>query len=132
VRALREAGVTIILTTHYIEEAEQMADRVGVISGGELILVEEKAALMRKLGRKQLVLHLAEKLDAVPAALSGFALTLSESGEDLSYCYDTQGEHTRITALLTALAQEGVRFRDLETVQSSLEDIFVDLVRRER
>jgi ABC-2 type transport system ATP-binding protein len=132
VRALREAGVTVILTTHYIEEAEQMADRVGVISGGELILVEEKAALMRKLGRKQLVLHLAEKLDAVPAALASFALTLSESGEDLSYCYDTQGEHTGLTALLTALAQEGIRFRDLETVQSSLEDIFVDLMRRER
>jgi ABC-2 type transport system ATP-binding protein len=132
VRALREAGVTIILTTHYIEEAEQMADRVGVISGGELILVEEKAELMRKLGRKQLVLHLTGTLDAVPASLAGFALTLSENGKDLSYSYDTQAERTGITALLSALAQEGIRFRDLETVQSSLEDIFVDLVRGER
>jgi ABC-2 type transport system ATP-binding protein len=132
VRALREAGVTIILTTHYIEEAEQMADRVGIISGGELILVEGKAELMRKLGRKQLVLHLTGTLDAVPASLAGFALTLSENGKDLSYSYDTQAERTGITALLSALAQEGIRFRDLETVQSSLEDIFVGLVRGER
>ena len=132
VRAMRESGVTIILTTHYIEEAEEMADRIGVINGGELILVEEKAALMRKLGKKQLTLHLQQRLDAIPDALAATHLTLANSGMDLVYTYDTQAERTGITALLQDLNRAGIRFRDLETQQSSLEDIFVDLVRQER
>jgi ABC-2 type transport system ATP-binding protein len=130
VRALRAAGVTIILTTHYIEEAEEMADRVGVIHKGELILVEDKAALMRKLGSKQLTLHLQKKLDVVPDELAGHRLTLAADGGELIYSYDTQGERTGITALLQDLRQAGIRFRDLHTTQTSLEDIFVDLVRR--
>jgi ABC-2 type transport system ATP-binding protein len=130
VRGLRASGVTIILTTHYIEEAEQMADRVGVINKGELILVEEKAELMRKLGKKRLTLHLTQRLDAIPAALSAFNLALSEDGRDLIYTYDTQAERTGITRLLAALSAADIRFRDLETTQSSLEDIFIDLVRR--
>ena len=130
VRSLRESGVTIILTTHYIEEAEDMADRIGVISKGELILVEDKAALMRKLGKKQLTLHLHGKLDAIPAALSAHRLTLAAEGSELVYSYDTQGERTGITALLADLSRAGIRFRDLNTTQSSLEDIFVDLVRQ--
>jgi ABC-2 type transport system ATP-binding protein len=130
VRSLREAGVTIILTTHYIEEAEQMADRIGVINKGELILVEEKAALMRKLGRKQLTLHLHTRLDAVPEALAAHRLTLAADGAELVYTYDTQGERTGITALLADLNRAGIRFRDLHTTQSSLEDIFVGLVRQ--
>jgi ABC-2 type transport system ATP-binding protein len=132
VRAMRESGVTIILTTHYIEEAEDMADRIGVINGGELILVEEKAALMRKLGKKQLTLHLQQRLDAIPEALAASHLTLANNGMDLVYTYDTQAERTGITALLQELNRAGIRFRDLETRQSSLEDIFVDLVRQER
>jgi ABC-2 type transport system ATP-binding protein len=132
VRAMRESGVTIILTTHYIEEAEEMADRIGVINGGELILVEEKAALMRKLGKKQLTLHLQQRLDAIPDALASSHLTLANSGMDLVYTYDTQAERTGITALLQELNRAGIRFRDLETQQSSLEDIFVDLVRQDR
>ena len=128
VRALRASGVTIILTTHYIEEAEEMADRIGVISKGELILVEEKAELMRKLGRKQLTLELHERLDAVPAALAAHRLTLGGEGRELTYSYDTQGERTGITALLTDLRNAGIRLRDLHTTQTSLEDIFVDLV----
>jgi ABC-2 type transport system ATP-binding protein len=130
VRSLRESGVTIILTTHYIEEAEEMADRVGVINKGELILVEEKATLMRKLGKKQLTLQLQRKLDAVPAELASHGLTLSADGTELVYTYDTQGERTGITALLADLSRAGIRFRDLSTTQSSLEDIFVDLVRQ--
>jgi len=131
VRSLRASGVTIILTTHYIEEAEEMADRVGVISKGELILVEDKAELMRKLGQKRLTLHLQKKLDAVPDALAAHDLTLSPDGGDLIYSYDTQGQRTGITALLQDLNRAGIGFRDLETTQSSLEDIFVDLVRQE-
>jgi ABC-2 type transport system ATP-binding protein len=132
VRAMRDNGVTIILTTHYIEEAEEMADRIGVINGGELILVEEKAALMRKLGRKQLTLHLQQRLETVPEPLTAYNLTLANNGMDLIYTYDTQGERTGITALLQDLNRTGIRFRDLETTQSSLEDIFVGLVRQER
>jgi ABC-2 type transport system ATP-binding protein len=131
VRSLRDAGTTIILTTHYIEEAEDMADRIGVISKGEIILVENKAELMRKLGKKQLTLQLQKPLDAVPAALSGHHLTLAAGGCELVYTYDTQGERTGITALLADLNAAGVRFRDLQTTQSSLEDIFVDLVRQQ-
>ncbi|HKS61676.1 MAG TPA: ABC transporter ATP-binding protein [Xanthobacteraceae bacterium] len=131
VRALRASGVTIILTTHYIEEAEEMADRVGVINKGELILVEEKAELMRKLGKKQLTLHLAQPLAAIPEALSAFNLSLSEDRRDLTYTYDTQAERTGITRLLAGLSAADIRFRDLETTQSSLEDIFIGLVRAE-
>jgi ABC-2 type transport system ATP-binding protein len=130
VRRLRESGVTIILTTHYIEEAEEMADRIGVINKGELILVEDKAVLMRKLGKKQLTLHLHARLDAVPAELAAHRLTLANRGSELVYTYDTQGERTGITALLADLGRAGIRFRDLHTTQSSLEDIFVGLVRQ--
>jgi len=130
VRALRASGVTIILTTHYIEEAEEMADRIGVINGGELILVEEKAALMRKLGKKQITLHLQQRLEAIPEALTSDRLTIANNGMDLVYTYDPQAECTGITALLQGLSGAGSRFRDLETSQSSLEDIFVDLVRK--
>jgi ABC-2 type transport system ATP-binding protein len=129
VRRLRGQGVTVILTTHYIEEAEEMADRVGVIAKGEIVLVEEKAELMRKLGRKELTLHLHDPLPALPPALAGHPLALSEDGTALTYTYDTKAERTGITALLTDLAAAGIRFRDLQTRQSSLEDIFVDLVR---
>ncbi len=130
VRGLRAAGVTIILTTHYIKEAEEMADRVGVINKGELILVEEKAELMRKLGKKQLTLDLLSRIDAVPGSLAGHRLTLSGDGRQLVYTYDTQAERTGITALLKDLSEAGIRFRDLHTNETSLEDIFVDLVRR--
>jgi ABC-2 type transport system ATP-binding protein len=130
VRLLKASGVTIILTTHYIEEAEQMADRVGVINKGELILVEDKAELMRKLGKKQLTLHLTQRLDALPATLSAFNLALSVDKRDLIYTYDTHAERTGITRLLAAVGAADIRFRDLETTQSSLEDIFIDLVRR--
>ncbi len=129
VRRLRDDGVTIILTTHYIEEAEEMADRVGVISKGEIILVEEKAELMRKLGQKQLTLHLQTRLEAVPEALSSYGLTLQAEGEELVYTYDTKAERTGITALMKDLADAGIRFSDLRTSQSSLEDIFVGLLR---
>ena len=128
VRDLRASGVTIILTTHYIEEAEDMADRVGVISKGEIILVEEKAELMRKLGKKKMILHLQKKLDAVPAALAAHALTLADGGAELVFTYDTQAERTGVTTLLSDLNSAGIRFRDLQTEQSSLEDIFVGLV----
>jgi ABC-2 type transport system ATP-binding protein len=131
VRRLRSQGVTVILTTHYIEEAEEMADRVGVINKGELILVEEKAELMRKLGKKQLTLHLAQPLGAIPETLSAFNLSLSEDRRDLTYTYDTQAERTGITRLLAGLSAADIRFRDLETTQSSLEDIFIGLVRAE-
>ena len=130
VRDLRETGVTIILTTHYIEEAEEMADRVGVINHGELILVEDKAELMRKLGKKQLILQLHAGLDAVPPALAAHDLDLSDDGTELTYTYDTQAERTGITTLLRSLNEAGVKFRDLRTTQSSLEDIFVNLVKR--
>jgi len=130
VRSLRESGVTIILTTHYIEEAEEMADRIGVMNKGELILVEDKAALMRKLGKKQLTLHLHIRLDAVPEALAAHRLTLSADGSELVYTYDTQGERTGITSLLADLHRADIRFRDLHTTQSSLEDIFVGIVRQ--
>ena len=129
VRELRASGVTIILTTHYIEEAEDMADRVGVINKGEIILVEDKAELMRKLGKKQLTLELRERIDAVPAALAGYDLTLADSGGELIYNYDTKSEQTGITALLDDLHRAGIKFKDLQTTQSSLEDIFVGLVR---
>ncbi len=129
VRELRASGVTVILTTHYLEEAEEMADRVGVIDKGELVLVEDKAALMRKLGKKQLVLHLQDKLEAIPPALSNYRLSLSEDGRELTYSYDTQSERTGITDLLADLSRGGIRFNDLHTIQSSLEDIFVDLVK---
>ena len=128
VRDLRASGVTIILTTHYIEEAEEMADRVGVINKGEIILVENKAELMRKLGRKRLMLHLQKKLDTLPEELAGRNLTLANGGSELVYTYDTQVERTGITALLNDLNRAGIRFRDLQTTQSSLEDIFVGLV----
>jgi len=128
VRDLRASGVTIILTTHYIEEAEDMADRVGVISKGEIILVEDKAELMRKLGKKKMILHLQKKLDAVPAELGAHALTLAAGGTELTFTYDTQAERTGVTTLLDDLNRAGIRFRDLQTEQSSLEDIFVGLV----
>ncbi len=129
VRALRDSGVTIILTTHYIEEAEQMADRVGVINKGELILVEDKAELMRKLGKKRLVLHLQHKLDTIPPSLAVCGLTLANSGADLVYSYDTQSQRSGITELLDELSAAGIGFKDLQTEETSLEDIFVDLVR---
>ncbi|KQT54355.1 multidrug ABC transporter ATP-binding protein [Aureimonas sp. Leaf454] len=129
VRALRDSGVTIILTTHYIEEAEEMADRIGVISKGEIILVEEKAELMRKLGRKQLRLALTHPIAALPESLADFALERSADGGELVYTYDTKGPRTGITTLLGALADAGITFRDLSTHQSSLEDIFVSLVK---
>ncbi|HTP92571.1 MAG TPA: ABC transporter ATP-binding protein [Xanthobacteraceae bacterium] len=130
VRALRASGVTIILTTHYIEEAEEMADRVGVINKGEIILVEDKAELMRKLGRKQLKLELRDPIQAIPAALASYQLNLAADGKVLTYTYDTQGEHTGITTLLDELRNADIRFKDLQTTQSSLEDIFVGLLRQ--
>ncbi len=132
VRALKKRGVTVILTTHYIHEAEDMADRIGVIDKGELMLVEHTRELMRKLGKKQLTLELADTLDAIPPALAGHHLELTNGGSELVYTYDTQGPRTGITGLLTDLADAGIRFKDLDTRQSSLEDIFVDLVRRKR
>ena len=132
VRSLKAQGVTIILTTHYIDEAEEMADRVGVISKGEIILVENKAELMRKLGKKQLTLHMQERLEHVPPGLADYHLELSSNGSDLTYTYDTQGEHARIAALLDDLDKAGIRFKDLQTTQSSLEDIFVSLVREKK
>jgi ABC-2 type transport system ATP-binding protein len=132
VRSLRDSGVTIILTTHYIHEAEDMADRIGVINKGELILVEDKSELMHKLGKKQLTLQLHQALEAIPAELNGHHLALANGGSELVYTYDTQGSRTGITGLLTDLSRAGIRFKDLDTTQSSLEDIFVDLVRRDR
>jgi ABC-2 type transport system ATP-binding protein len=131
VRQLRESGVTIILTTHYIEEAEDMADRVGVISKGELILVEEKKALMKKLGKKQLVVHLRAPLQSIPAPLAPFKLDLSEGGGEIVYSFDAKADETGIPELLTALGAAGVDFKDLHTDQSSLEEIFVSLVHGE-
>jgi ABC-2 type transport system ATP-binding protein len=129
VRRLQASGVTIILTTHYIDEAEEMADRIGVINRGEIILVEEKAALMQKLGQKRLKLHLQGKVDAVPPPLAAYNLELAEGGKELIYTYDTRSEHTGITSLLSDLRSAGIRFSDLDTTQSSLEEIFVSLVR---
>jgi ABC-2 type transport system ATP-binding protein len=129
VRRLRENGVTIILTTHYIEEAEEMADRVGVISKGEIVLVEEKAALMQKLGKKQLTLQLQNPLAALPPHLAAPGLDLSQDGTQLVYTFDTKSEQTGIADLLRRLGENGIDFKDLHTSQSSLEDIFVDLVR---
>ena len=129
VRRLRASGVTIILTTHYIEEAEEMADRVGVINGGEIILVENKTELMRKLGKKQLVLQLSAPMTTLPDALDGHRLELSPSGSELVFTYDTRAGRTGITALLKDLSAAGITFSDLSTTQSSLEDIFVDLVK---
>jgi ABC-2 type transport system ATP-binding protein len=129
VRLLQQQGVTIILTTHYIDEAEQMADRVGVISKGEIILVEDKVELMRKLGKKQLTLQLQQPLQQVPPALVGLPLELSSGGGELVYTYDSQGTQPGIAALLEDLDRAGIRFKDLHTTESSLEDIFVSLVR---
>ena len=129
VRTLQASGVTIILTTHYIEEAEEMADRIGVINKGEIILVEEKSRLMQKLGKKRLTVHLQSKIDAVPPQLAPYNLSLCEEGRGLIYDYDTKGERTGITSLLSDLRGAGIRFYDLDTTQSSLEDIFVSLVR---
>jgi ABC-2 type transport system ATP-binding protein len=128
VRELRASGVTIILTTHYIEEAEDMADRVGVINKGEIILIEDKVELMHKLGKKQLTLELRDPMSTIPAVLSDYELTLGPGGKSLIYNYDTKGERTGITTLLDELRTAGIRFRDLQTRQSSLEDIFVTLV----
>ena len=130
VRTLKESGVTIILTTHYIDEAEEMADRIGVINRGEIILVEEKAQLLRKLGKKRLTLQLETPLAQVPAPLDAYGLDLSADGYALTYTYDdTQSERAGIVTLLRDLADANIRFKDLQTTQSSLEDIFVDLVR---
>jgi ABC-2 type transport system ATP-binding protein len=131
VRRLRESGVTIILTTHYIEEAEEMADRVGVILKGELILVEEKTALMKKLGKKTLTLNLQDPLDAVPAELAEWNVTLKAEGHELEYVFDSNQEKTGVPSLLRKLSDLGVAFKDLNTSQSSLEDIFVSLVHRD-
>ena len=131
VRALQASGVTIILTTHYIEEAEEMADRIGVINKGEIILVEDKAGLMQKLGKKRLTLQLQHKVDAIPPALAPYNLHLSEGGREITYDYDTKGERTGITSLLNDLRSAGIRISDLDTEQSSLEDIFVSLVRQQ-
>ena len=132
VRKLRASGVTIILTTHYLEEAEEMADRIGVINKGELILVEDKAELMSKLGQKRMTLHLRARLAAVPASLAAHRLALSEDGCRLVYTYATAGERTGINTLLADLAAAGVAFKDVDTEQSSLEEIFVSLVREAR
>jgi ABC-2 type transport system ATP-binding protein len=129
VRSLRATGVTIILTTHYIEEAEEMADRIGVISKGEIILVEDKAALMTKLGKKQLTLHLQRRLDSIPAGLAGYQLDLSANGNELVYTFDAQRDRTGIAALMKQLSELGIDFKDLKTQESSLEEIFVGLLR---
>lgn len=132
VRSLQERGVTIILTTHYIDEAEEMADRIGVISKGEIILVDDKAELMRKLGKKQLTLQLEAPLEHLPSGLSTYELDLANGGSELVYTYDAQGERSGILALLQDLTEAGIRFKDLQTTQSSLEDIFVSLVSKKK
>ena len=129
IRELRDAGVTIILTTHYIEEAEEMADRIGIINKGELVLVEDKATLIRKLGRKELRLHLRDRLEQVPTALASWKLGLTDDGMTLVFVFNDEAERARIAQLLREVGQAGIEFRDLETQQSSLEDIFVSLVR---
>jgi ABC-2 type transport system ATP-binding protein len=128
VRGLRASGVTIILTTHYINEAEDMADRIGVINKGELILVENKAELMKKLGKKQLTLHLQQPMAAIPAALNEWSLALRDGGREIEYHFDSVDEDTGVPALLRRLGELGIAFRDLNTRQSSLEEIFVSLV----
>jgi len=132
VRKLRENGVTIILTTHYIEEAEEMADRVGVINNGEIILVEDKAQLMQKLGKKQIRLELLDSLESIPETLSEHSLELSSDGNELVYTYDTRGEQTGITVLLRSLTEHGIDFKDLHTRESTLEEIFVSLVTKKK
>jgi len=129
VRKLQATGVTIILTTHYIEEAEEMADRIGIINKGAIVLIEDKASLMQKLGKKQLKLHLQSRIEAIPPELSAYKLELSDQGCELIFNYDTKGERTGITSLLSDLRSAGIKFSDLETTQTSLEDIFVSLVR---
>jgi len=130
VRTMRESGVTIILTTHYIDEAEEMADRIGVVNKGELVVVEEKATLMKKLGKKELTLHLLEPMAAIPAELAPWTLQIRNGGRELQYTFHAQEERTGMPALLRRLAELGIAFTDLNTRQSSLEDIFVDLVNR--
>jgi ABC-2 type transport system ATP-binding protein len=130
VRALRASGVTIILTTHYIDEAEEIADRVGVIDKGELVLVEEKTALMKKLGKKQLTLHLQEPMSEIPAALADWKLVLKNGGGELEYSFDAHEKSAGIPALLRRLGEIGIAFKDLNTRQTSLEEIFIDLVHR--
>ena len=132
VEKLREDGVTIILTTHYIEEAEEIADRVGVISGGELIAIDDKRHLMQSLGKKRLIVELKDAVERIPAALSGYDLALGKDGESVTYTYDTRSERTGITQLLQDLNEAGLQLRDLSTTQSSLEDIFVDMVHAPR
>lgn len=129
VRSLQQSGVTIILTTHYIEEAQEMADRIGVINKGELILVEDKVELMRKLGKKQLTLQLQQALDHIPAELAAYTLTLAPGGLELTHTYDSHDDQIDVPALLSALHQSGIKFKDIHTTQSSLEDIFVNLVK---
>ncbi len=130
VRGLRENGVTIILTTHYIEEAQEMADRVGVINNGEIIVVEDKTVLMKKLGKKQLTLQLQNPLAEIPSGLNGYSLELSKDGYQLIYSFDVQSEHTGIAQLLKLLNEHGIDFKDLHSTESSLEEIFVNLVKR--
>jgi ABC-2 type transport system ATP-binding protein len=132
VRGLRESGVTIILTTHYIEEAELIADRVGIINKGEIILVEEKAALMQKLGKRQLRLHLQSPISAIPEGLNGFTLELSPDGCELVYTFDAHSDHAGIAGLLKLLNEHGIDYRDIHSSESSLEEIFVSLVREDR
>jgi len=132
VRGLRESGVTIILTTHYIEEAELIADRIGIINKGEIILVEEKEALMRKLGKRQLKLYLQNPIESIPAGLNGLTLELSPDGSELVYTFDAHAEHTGIAALLRLLNEHGIDYRDIHSSESSLEEIFVSLVREKR
>jgi len=132
VRGLRESGVTIILTTHYIEEAQEMADRIGVINKGEIILTEDKAVLMKKLGSKKLTLQLRQPLPGIPAELADARLELSSDGNELVYTFDTQGERTGIATLLGKLSEHGITIKDLQTSESSLEDIFVSLVSTRR
>ena len=132
VRSLRESGVTIILTTHYIDEAEDMADRIGVINKGEIILIEEKKELMRKLGKKLLTLQLEKPLDHVPPELAAYNLSLSSDGSQLVYTYENDGERVTIISLLNALSEEGIQFKDIQTTQSSLENIFVNLIKDEQ
>ena len=132
VRKLRDSGVTIILTTHYIEEAEEIADRVGVINNGELLLIEDKTELMQKLGRKELTIELRQSIDSIPESLQQYALRLSDSGTHLTYSYDVKSERTGITALLQSVNNAGLNLKDLHTSQSSLEDIFVNLVKHDQ
>lgn len=130
VRSLRSSGVTIILTTHYIEEAQEMADRVGIINHGEIVLVDDKDNLMQQLGRKRLILDLHQPLEAIPSELANYELEIAQNGSQLVYTYDTSAERTGITSLLKALSEAGIRFQDLNTTKSSLEEIFVDLVKK--